>query len=403
ARDPEREDELRAPRLAQLLVGDLAPEDQEADERGRRDDEHGREIGRALERPAERPGRHPDEGGDDHGRGREPERAHDPRVRLPGGRSRQLRLRRRLRRRVHPVSLQLQRTGLRGTRDGSRRQARPRWRQRARRRRDGRPGRARRVRRHPGAALAARPLSHSPVGRPLPRRRRVARRLAETSRLPRRVARQSRETRQARDRLRRGDGRVRLPRPPGRPRTARALADSELARAAVPAVIGIPPWYAAVGPAYLAALLAVDTQVGLHWQYVLGAVTWVVRGAPLPPLLALARARRPGGAVFGRVGELPGSLIWGVYRSRLHNLPLFIPPAHGIVYLSGLALAGIVRERIVVAAAAAGAIGWGLAGLTVLPRLDVAGAFGVPLLCIFLWRSRSPAVYAGLFLVVPAL
>src|SRR5207248_2151932 len=56
-----------------------------------------------------------------------------------------------------------------------------------------------------------------------------------------------------------------------------------------------------------------------------------------------------------------------------------------------------------VAAAAAGSIGWGLLGLTVLPRLDVAGVFGVPLLCIFLWRSRMRAVYAGVFLVVAAL
>jgi hypothetical protein len=98
-----------------------------------------------------------------------------------------------------------------------------------------------------------------------------------------------------------------------------------------------------------------------------------------------------------------GSLVWGVYRYRLHNLPLFIPPAHGIVYLSGVALVGVVRTRWLVGTAAAGAIGWGLAGLTVLPRLDVAGAVGVPLLVLFLWRSRSRAVYAAVFLVVAAL
>jgi hypothetical protein len=56
-----------------------------------------------------------------------------------------------------------------------------------------------------------------------------------------------------------------------------------------------------------------------------------------------------------------------------------------------------------VAVAAAGSIGWGLAGLTVLPRPDVAGAVGVPLLCVFLWRSRSRATYAGVFLVVAVL
>src|SRR5262249_48250705 len=39
----------------------------------------------------------------------------------------------------------------------------------------------------------------------------------------------------------------------------------------------------------------------------------------------------------------------------------------------------------------------------VLPQLDVAGALGVPLLCVFLWRSRSRSAYAGVFLVVAAL
>ena len=37
------------------------------------------------------------------------------------------------------------------------------------------------------------------------------------------------------------------------------------------------------------------------------------------------------------------------------------------------------------------------------PRRDVAGALGVPLLLLFLWRSRSRAVYASVFLVVAGL
>ena len=164
-----------------------------------------------------------------------------------------------------------------------------------------------------------------------------------------------------------------------------------------------PAWYAAAGPAYLAALLAIDTQIGRHGQYALGAITWIVLVAALRRLPALARAQALGVVAFATVGEVTGSLVWGVYRYRLHNLPLFIPPAHGLVYLSGLALAGLVRERRVVALAAVGAVGWGIAGLTVLPRLDVAGAVGVPLLCVFLWRSRSRATYAGVFLVVAAL
>ena len=42
-------------------------------------------------------------------------------------------------------------------------------------------------------------------------------------------------------------------------------------------------------------------------------------------------------------------------------------------------------------------------GLTVLPRLDAAGALCIPLLLAFLWRSRARAAYAGVFLVVAAL
>jgi hypothetical protein len=165
----------------------------------------------------------------------------------------------------------------------------------------------------------------------------------------------------------------------------------------------IPRWYAVAGPAYLLALLAADTQLGWHGQLVLGGITWIVLLAALRPLPALARAQALGVVIFATAGEVTGSLVWGVYRYRLHNLPLFIPPAHGLVYLSGLALASLVPGRRLVAAAAVGAVAWGLAGLTILPRRDVAGAIGIPLLCLFLWRSRSRAIYAGVFLVVGAL
>lgn len=164
-----------------------------------------------------------------------------------------------------------------------------------------------------------------------------------------------------------------------------------------------PRFYAVAGSAYLAALLAVDTQVGYHGQLLLGAVTWIALACALVPLAPIARAQALGVVAFATVGEVTGSLVWGVYHYRLHNLPLFIPPAHGVVYLSGLALTRSVRACWLVGAAAVGSIGWGLAGLTVLPRLDVAGAIGVPLLCVFLWRSRARATYAAVFLVVGAL
>jgi hypothetical protein len=164
-----------------------------------------------------------------------------------------------------------------------------------------------------------------------------------------------------------------------------------------------PHAYALAGPAYLAALLAVDTRVSYQGQLALGALTWLVLLAALRPLAPLARAQALGVVAFATVGEVTGSLLWGVYHYRLHNLPLFIPPAHGIVYLSGVALARCVRERPLVWLAGAVAVAWGVAGLTVLPRLDVAGAIGVPLLVVFLARSRFRSAYAGVFCVVAAL
>ena len=169
--------------------------------------------------------------------------------------------------------------------------------------------------------------------------------------------------------------------------------------------MSVPRWYAAAGPAYLAALLAADTLVGRQGQLLLGLLTCAVLLVALRPLPALARAQALGVVAFATVGEVTGSLIWGVYHYRLHNLPFFVPPAHGLVYLTGLALAVSLRghARALVAFAAAVAAGWGLLGLLVLPRRDVAGAFGVPLLLLFLWRGRNRATYAGVFLVVAAL
>jgi hypothetical protein len=167
----------------------------------------------------------------------------------------------------------------------------------------------------------------------------------------------------------------------------------------------IPRWFAVAGPAYLAALLAVDTQVGLRGQLLLGALTWIVLACACWLIPPDRRAQAVVVVGAATVAEVTGSILWGVYRYRMHNLPLFVPPAHGLVYLSGLALAQSLSRhaRALVAVAAAGAIGWGLAGLTVLPRLDVAGAVGVPLLCAFLWRSPARAAYAGVFCMVAGL
>ena len=155
---------------------------------------------------------------------------------------------------------------------------------------------------------------------------------------------------------------------------------------------------------WLGGLLALDTQVDARQQLVLGALTWVAlwlacRG--VPPVL---RAQALVVVVVATCAEVVGSIVWGVYTYRLENLPSFVPPAHGLVYLAGAALAAsasiTVSQTRLVRIALVLVLAWGLAGVTVLPRTDVAGALGAGLLALYLVRGRAPAVYAGVFLVV---
>jgi hypothetical protein len=157
--------------------------------------------------------------------------------------------------------------------------------------------------------------------------------------------------------------------------------------------------------AYLAVLLWIDRFVTLPGQLLLGALTAAALFVALRPLSPRLRAQTLLVVAVATVGEVMGSIVWGLYTYRLENLPAFVPPAHGLVFVGGVALgaAAARRPRLLVGVALAGVVGWGAAGVTVLPRADVSGALGAAALALFLLRGRAPAVYAGVFLVVAAL
>jgi hypothetical protein len=158
---------------------------------------------------------------------------------------------------------------------------------------------------------------------------------------------------------------------------------------------------------FLAVLLAVDTGVDPRAQLLLGLAAWVALALALRGVSPLLRTQALVVVVVATCAELVGSILWGVYTYRLENLPSFVPPCHGLVYLAGAALAGAARTKASRDLLVRGALGlvllWGIAGVTLLGRLDVAGALGALLLSIYLVRGRAPAVYAGVFLVVAGL
>src|SRR4051794_21108438 len=160
---------------------------------------------------------------------------------------------------------------------------------------------------------------------------------------------------------------------------------------------------------YFAALLAVDRVVDLRGQLLLGALTFCVLAAACvrrPPEL---RAQVAIVVAVATCFEVLGSILWGVYRYRHGNLPLFVPPAHGLVYLTGYAIAQtpLVRRfaRPFVGLALLGALGWGALGLSgVLGRVDAIGFLGVCVFASFLLLVRPRAtVLAGVFCAVAAL
>ena len=173
-----------------------------------------------------------------------------------------------------------------------------------------------------------------------------------------------------------------------------------------------PYWLHAYLLIYTPLGLFADSRITAQWQqYLLGALTFLV--------LYLAALKAPkeqrvqvwACVLVATCFEVFGSLVWGVYHYRLHNLPLFVPPGHGIVYLFGLLAAQtpvVIRYgRRVAYAVLGGATAWAALGLTALPlvtgRVDLQGALCLPVLAYFLLRSPRWPLFAAIFIIVSEL
>ena len=168
------------------------------------------------------------------------------------------------------------------------------------------------------------------------------------------------------------------------------------------------PWlFSGFVVAFFLAVFRIDVAVDLRGQLLLGVVTWLVFAAALTPLDVEGRIRALLVVAAATCMEVIGSIVWGVYTYRLGNLPLFVPPGHGLVYLTGLSLTQTTlvsrHQRTFLGCVAAVAVGWAVAGLTILPRVDASGALGMSVFLLFLWRGRARVLYGAVFLVVAVL
>ena len=164
------------------------------------------------------------------------------------------------------------------------------------------------------------------------------------------------------------------------------------------------PAFAGVVIGVIALFLGIDQFVGAGGQLLLGGATWAVLIWACAILSPDERARVALVVVVATCAEVFGSIVLGVYEYRLSNLPAFVPPGHGLVYLGGLAISGWViergRQRAFIAGVIAIVASWGAIGLLALGRTDLLGALAGALLVYCLLRGRVPTLYGGVFLIV---
>jgi len=155
---------------------------------------------------------------------------------------------------------------------------------------------------------------------------------------------------------------------------------------------------------WVLVVLGLDTGASLGQQRLLGVGTWVLL---LVVLRGEDRATRVQVAVvvaYATLVEYVFAGALGVYVYRLENVPAFVPPGHGLVYLAAFAIGRSAwahrHARALLSTALVLCGGWALWGVTLSPQPDALGAFWFGCLALFAWKGRSPLLYAGAFFVV---
>ena len=179
-------------------------------------------------------------------------------------------------------------------------------------------------------------------------------------------------------------------------------------RAAGPrAVLATPGGYLAVLALWLPTALWLDATQPRMAQNLVGVVTWCFLFAALAAATTVERRQVVIAVVVATCFEVAFAIVWGLYTYRFDNLPPYVPPGHGLIYLAALRLAliGPIRRHarraaLVVAAVAAA---WSLGGLLLPSHPDVAGATLLPWLLWCLLRSPRAGVYVGAFVATTVL
>ena len=155
---------------------------------------------------------------------------------------------------------------------------------------------------------------------------------------------------------------------------------------------------------WISAVLVLDAGGSLTLQHVLGVATWALLVAVLAQQTPLIRLQTAVVVAFATAVEYTFSPLLEVYVYRFDNVPAYVPPGHGLVYLAAMALGdtAFVRWHLRACVGAVAAVGgaYALYGVTLADRPDALGAFWFGCLLCFLRWGPSPGLYVGAFVVV---
>lgn len=158
---------------------------------------------------------------------------------------------------------------------------------------------------------------------------------------------------------------------------------------------------------WLTAVLTLDVNASIWPQRALGAVSWLVLFALLRGEGRTERAQVAVVVMFATAVEYTASPLLGLYTYRLHNVPAFVPPGHGGLYLAALALGRSeiftrYGKRLCALVTVIATI-WVLWGVMLSDRRDWLGVLMFTLFLRTVARGRAPSVFASTFILTAAL
>lgn len=154
----------------------------------------------------------------------------------------------------------------------------------------------------------------------------------------------------------------------------------------------------------VAICLLSDANASLEKQNALGVCGWIFLTGLLLGENKEVRMQVVIAVIFATIGEHFASPFMGGYTYRFQNVPAYVPPGHGMVYLTAVSLArsGLflkyAREIATVVVLVCGVWSiWGISGYA--KQGDSVGALLFCVFLVYLFKGRSPMVYLAAFFI----